>query len=56
MEKNQTKLIVRTNDYNVPRDHIARFLVAFMEESFKKLDIEVEEKRMEDTLLTYVLC
>ena len=39
MEKNQTKLIVRTNDYNVPRDHIARFLVDFMEESFKKLDI-----------------
>ena len=45
MEKNQTKLIVRTNDYNVPRDHIARFLVDFMEESFKKLDIEVEEKK-----------
>lgn len=50
MEKNQTKLILRTNDYNVPCDHIARFIVDFMEESFKKLDIEVEEKK--DTIIS----
>ena len=45
MNKNQTKLIVRTNDYNVPKDHISRFVVEFIEESIKKMDIKIEEKK-----------
>lgn len=45
MDKNQTKLIVRTNDYNVPKDHIARFVVEFIEESMKKMDIPIKEKK-----------
>lgn len=45
INNNQTKLIVRTNDYNVPKDHISRFVVEFIEESIKKMDIKIEEKK-----------
>lgn len=34
VDKNQAKLIIRTNDYNVPKDHIARFVVEFIEDSY----------------------
>lgn len=45
IEKNQTKLIVKTNDFNVPRDHISRFVVEFIEESYEKLSIAVDVKK-----------
>ena len=36
----QSKLGIRTLDCNVPRDHISRFVVDFIEEVFPILDIE----------------
>ena len=45
MDKNQTKLIVRTNDYNVPKDYISRFVVDFIEESYEKLDIKIDSEK-----------
>lgn len=30
IDENQTKLIVRRNDYNVPHDHFARFFLLIL--------------------------
>lgn len=43
MDKKQAKLIIRTNDYNVPSDHISRFVVDFIEDAYEKLDIKINE-------------
>ena len=31
IDKNQAKLGIKTYDYNVPKDHISRFVVKFIE-------------------------
>ncbi len=56
IDTNQTKLIVRTNDYNVPKDHISRFVVEFIEESIEKMNIKLEEKKDGRPYLTFVQC
>ena len=45
IDKNQSKLEIITHDFNVPKDHISRFVVEFIEECYPKLDIEVNEKK-----------
>ena len=45
MDKKQAKLIIRTNDYNVPSDHISRFVVDFIEDAYEKLDIKINENK-----------
>ena len=39
IDKNQTKLGIIPHDYNVPKDHISRFVVDFIEEYYPKLEI-----------------
>ena len=34
LNKNQTKLGIKTLDWNVPANHISRFVVEFVEEVF----------------------
>ena len=43
--KNQTKLGIKTLDWNVPKDHISRFVVDFIEDVFPILEID-EPKKM----------
>lgn len=45
LDKNQTKLIIGRNDYNVPLDHFARFFVEFMEESCEELGFGVVDEK-----------
>ena len=45
MDKNQTQLVVKKHDYNVPENHIARFVVEFVEENYQSLGIEEEIKK-----------
>ena len=45
IDKNQSKLEIRTHDFNVPKDHISRFVVEFIEECYPKLEIEVNTKK-----------
>ena len=34
-DKNQAKLGIKTLDWNVPKDHISRFVVEFIDEVFQ---------------------
>ena len=43
MDKKQAKLIIRTNDYNVPSDHISRFVVDFIIQKKHKTNTKNEE-------------
>ena len=45
INKNQTELEIRTYDYNVPNEHISRFVVEFIEEVYPILGIEENEKK-----------
>ncbi|SDA66025.1 hypothetical protein SAMN02910315_01997 [Methanobrevibacter millerae] len=45
IDKNQRKLEIRTHDFNVPKNHISRFVVEFIEKCYPKLVIEVNEKK-----------
>jgi len=45
IDKNQAELGIKTYDYNVPKDHISRFVVKFIEENFQKLGIEEDDKK-----------
>lgn len=40
IDKNQTELGIRTYDFNVPQDHISRFVVDFVEKYYPILGIE----------------
>ena len=35
IDKNQAELGIKTYDYNVPKDHISRFVVEFIEEVYQ---------------------
>ena len=51
LNKNQTKLGIRTLDWNVPTNHISRFVVEFVEEVFPLLNIkEPKKKKGRDSL------
>ena len=39
LNKNQTKFGIKTLDWNVPANHISRFVVEFVEEVFPLLNI-----------------
>ena len=45
LNKNQTKLGIRTLDWNVPTNHISRFVVEFVEEVFPLLNIKEHKKK-----------
>ena len=52
-DKNQTKLGIKTLDWNVPKDHISRFVVDFIEDVFPSLEIDEPKKKKEhDSLPT----
>ena len=44
INKNQTELGIKTYDFNVPEDHISRFVVDFVEECFPILGIKEKKK------------
>ena len=43
-DRNQTKLGIKTLDWNVPENHISRFVVEFVEEVFPLLNIKESKK------------
>ena len=45
IEKNQAELGIKTYDYNVPKDHISRFVVEFIEEVYPILGIKENKKK-----------
>lgn len=45
IDNNQVKLELKTHDYNVPRDHISRFVVEFIEEIYPILGIKQNKKK-----------
>ena len=45
INKNQTELSIRTHDFNVPNDHISRFVVEFIEECYPILGIKENKKK-----------
>ena len=45
LNKNQTKLGIRTLDWNVPTNHISRFVVEFIEEVYPILGIKENKKK-----------
>ena len=44
-DKNQSKLGIKTLDWNVPKDHISRFVVDFIEDVFPLLEIDEPKKK-----------
>ena len=44
-DKNQSKLGIKTLDWNVPEDHISRFVVDFIEDVFPLLEIDEPKKK-----------
>ncbi|WP_367242754.1 transposase, partial [uncultured Methanobrevibacter sp.] len=46
-DKNQSKLGIKTLDWNVPEDHISRFVVDFIEDVFPSLEIDEPKKKKE---------
>lgn len=51
INKNQTKLGIKTLDFNIPKDHISRFVVEFVEEAFPLLEIpKSKKKKRKDSL------
>ena len=46
-DKNQTKLGIKTLDWNVPKNHVSHFVVEFVEEVFPLLNIKEPKKRNE---------
>lgn len=50
LNNNQTKLGIRTLDWNVLANHISRFVVEFVEEVFPLLNIkEPKKKKVKDS-------
>ena len=45
INKNQVELEIRTYDYNVPKEHISRFVVEFIEEVYPILGIKENKKK-----------
>ena len=56
IDKNQAKLGIKTYDYNVPKDHISRFVVEFIDEVYLILNIKESKKKEAILLIQYVLC
>ena len=44
-DKNQSKLSIKTLDWNVPNDYIFRFVVDFIEDVFPLLEIDGPKKK-----------
>ena len=55
-DKNQSKLGIKTLDWNIPKDHISRFVVDFIEDVFPLLEIGEPKKRKDVTLYLLILC
>ena len=45
INKNQVELGIKTYDYNVPTNHISRFVVEFIEEVYPILGIKENKKK-----------
>ena len=54
IEKNQSKLEIKTHDFNVQKNNISHFVVEFIKECYPKLDIEVNTKM--NCIHSYNLC
>lgn len=54
INKNQTELGIRTYDFNVPGDHISRFVVDFVEECFPILGIKEKKKNKKKRRQTFL--
>ena len=54
-DKNQSKLGIKTLDWNIPKDHISRFVVDFIEDVFPLLEIDEPKKKM-TALYLLILC
>ena len=51
LNTNKTKLCIKTLDWNVPANHISRFVMEFVEEVFPLLNIkEPKKKKGKDSL------
>lgn len=55
-DKNQAKLGIKTLDWNVPKDHISRFVVEFIDEVFPLLEIKEPKKKKRRDSLLLILC
>ena len=55
-DKNQSKLGIKTLDWNVPEDHISRFVVDFIEDVFPRLGTDEPNKKKGVTLYLLILC
>ena len=44
-DKNQSKLGIKTLDWNIPKDHISRFVVDFIGDVFPLLEIDEPRKK-----------
>jgi len=55
-DRNQAKLGIHTLDWNVPENHISRFVVEFVEEVFPLLNIKEPKKRKEEALYLLIPC
>ena len=60
--ENQSKLSIKTLDWNIPKDHISRFVVDFIEDVFPLLEIGEPNKNKGcdslpvDSMLNCLLC
>ena len=52
INKNQAELCIKTYDYNVPTNHISRFVVEFIEEVYPILGIKENKKKKRKTFLS----
>ena len=55
-DRNQTKLGIVTLDSNIPKDHISRFVVDFIEEVYLMLNIKEPKKRKDATPYLLIPC
>ena len=55
-DKNQAKLGIKTLDWNVPKDHISRFVVEFIDDVFHFWKSKNLRKRKEETPFQLILC
>ena len=54
IDKNQTELGIKTHNYNVPKNHISRFILRFTEEVYQNLGIK--EKKKKRSRPSYPIC
>lgn len=56
IDKNQRKMEIRTHDFNVPKDHISRFLLNLSKNVIQNWLLKLTKKKNLGIPITYVLC